>query len=178
SKIQINPNWEIYRRRGAIPINNEPERLTSNWLRVLEAPDVIRYFEPSGAVDRAVLARLCAGSRHPAEPQSQGFLSFGTEAEINKAFASAGKFTVKHEAGLLQFIAEDCAACDLKKQDASNILHSMFRKAWERFCRDRGLLEYKYSKSTGFHASKDTVKIGHKIPWRRQGEHRSSMPFG
>jgi TIR domain len=33
SKIQINPNWEIYRRREAIPINNEPERLTSNWIR-------------------------------------------------------------------------------------------------------------------------------------------------
>ena len=35
AKIQINPNWEIYRRRGAIPIKNEPERLTSNWLSSL-----------------------------------------------------------------------------------------------------------------------------------------------
>jgi hypothetical protein len=175
TKIQINPNWELYRRRGAIPIKNEPERLTSNWLRMLEAPDVIRYFEPTGAVDRAALARLCAASRHPAEPQSHGFLSFGTEAEINDAFASVGKFAVKHEADLLQFIAEDCSASDLKRQDASNIVHSMFRKAWERFCRDRGLLEFKYSKTTGFHASKDTVKIGQKIPWRHQGEQRSSM---
>jgi len=173
--IQISPNWEIYRRRGAIPIKNEPERLTSNWLRMLEAPDVIRYFEPSGALDRAALARLCAASRYPAEPQSQGFFSFGTESEINEAFGSVGKFAVKHEAGLLQFIAENFAACDLKKQDASNMVHSMFRKAWESFCRDRGLLEYKYSKIIGFHASKDTVKIGQKIPWGRQGEQRSSM---
>lgn len=52
SKIQINPNWEIYRRRGAIPIKEEPERLTSNWLRVMEVPDTIRYLEPTGAVDR------------------------------------------------------------------------------------------------------------------------------
>jgi hypothetical protein len=29
---------------------------------------------------------------------------FGTEAEINEAFASIGKFVVKHEVGLLQFI--------------------------------------------------------------------------
>jgi hypothetical protein len=28
----INPNWEIFRRRRAIPLRNEPERLTSNWL--------------------------------------------------------------------------------------------------------------------------------------------------
>jgi TIR domain len=175
TEIQINPNWEIYRRRGAIPVKKEPERLTSNWLRILEAPDVIRYFEPTGVVDRAALARLCAASRHPAEPQSQGFFSFGTEAEINEAFAYVGKFAVKHEADLLQFIAQDCAACDLKQQDASNIVYSMFRKAWERFCRDRRLLEYKYSKTAGFHASKHTVKIGQKIPWRRQGEQRSSM---
>jgi hypothetical protein len=174
-KIQINPNWEIYRRRSAIPIKNEPERLTSNWLRMLEAPDVIRYFEPSGAVDRAALARFCTSSRYPAQPQSQGIFSFETEDEINEAIGSVGKFALKHEAGLLQFISEDFAACNLKKQDASNMVHSMFRKAWERFCRDRGLLEYKYSKAIGFHASKDTVKIAQKIPWGRQGEQRSSM---
>jgi hypothetical protein len=29
---------------------------------------------------------------------------FGTEAEINEAFASIGKFVVKHEVGLLEFI--------------------------------------------------------------------------
>ena len=175
AKIQINPNWEIYRRRGAIPIKNEPERLTSNWLRMGEAPDVIRYFEPSGAVDRAALARVCAAARYPAEPQSQGFFGFSTEAEINAAFVSVGKFAVKHEVNLLQFMEEGLAACDLKKQDASNMVHSMFRQAWDRFCRDRGLLEYQYSKSAGFHACKDTAKIGQKIPWGRQGEQRSSM---
>jgi TIR domain len=174
-KIQINPNWEIYRRRGAIPIKNEPERLTSNWLRMVEAPDAIRYFEPTGAVDRAALARICEGAAYPAEPQSRGFFSFSTEAEINAAFASVGKFVVKHEIGLLRFVEEGLAACDLKKKDASNMVHSMFRQAWNRFCRDRGLLEYRYSNSIGFHASKDMAKIGQKIPWRRQGEQRSSM---
>lgn len=175
TKVQINPNWEIYRRRGAIPIKNEPERLTSNWLRVLEVPDVIRYFEPTGAVDSEALSRLCFTSSYPMQPQSQGLFSFGIDAEINAAFASVGKFAVKHEIGLLEFVAEDCPAFGLKRQDTSNIVASMFRMAWERYCRDRGLLEYKYSKSIGFHASKDTVEIGRKIPWRHQGEQRSSM---
>ncbi len=175
TKIQINPNWEIYRRRGAIPIKSEPERLTSNWLRMVTAPDVIRYFEPTGAVDRVALARVCAASRYPAEPQLRGFFSFGTADEINDAFVSVGKFAVKQEIALITFIEEGLAACDLKKQDASNMLLSMFRQAWDRFCRDRGLLEYQYSKSAGFHASKDTAKLGQKIPWARQGEQRSSM---
>jgi hypothetical protein len=175
TRAEINPNWETYRRRSAVSIKNEPERPTSNWLRVLEAPDVIRYFEPTGAVDREALARMCSVSRYPAVPQSQGFFSFGAEPEINTAFASLGRFAAKHEIGLLQFIAEDCEAFDLKKRDASNMVVSMFRMAWERYCRDRGLLEYKYSKMIGFHASKDTAKIGQKIPWGRQGEQRSSM---
>ena len=79
SKIQINPNWEIYRRRGAIPIKNEPERLTSNWLRIVEAPDLIRYFEPNGAVDRARLRAFAPPRAIRREAQSQGFFSFGTE---------------------------------------------------------------------------------------------------
>ena len=142
---------------------------------MLETPDVTRYFEPTGAVDRAALARVCAAATYPTQSQSQGFFSFGTEAEINAAFASVGKFAVKHEVGLLQFVDEGLPACELKKQDASNMVLSMFRQAWDRFCRERGLLEYQYSKSIGFHASKDMAKIGQKIPWRRQGEQRSSM---
>jgi hypothetical protein len=175
AKTHINPNWELYRRRGAIPIRNEPERLTSNWLRMVKAPDMIRYFEPTGAVDRGALARVCAASRYPAEPQMHGFFSFGTADEINEAFAMVGKFAVKQEIGLITFIEEGLAACELKKQDASNVVYSMFRQAWDSFCRDRGLLEYQYSKNAGFHASKDTAKIGQKIPWGRQGEQRSSM---
>jgi hypothetical protein len=175
AKIQINPNWETYRRRSAIPIKNEPERLTSNWLRVAEAPDTIRYFEPTGAVDRAALARVCSAARYPAEPQLHGFFSFGTFDEINEAFAAVGRFAVKHEIGILDFIEHGLEACDLKRQDASNMAVRMFRQAWDRYCRDRGLLEYQYSKSAGFHASKETAKIGQKIAWGQQGEQRSSM---
>ena len=38
STIRISPNWEGYRLRGAKTLRNEPERLTSNWLRVASAP--------------------------------------------------------------------------------------------------------------------------------------------
>ncbi len=61
----INPHWEMFRRRGAIPLKDEPERLTSNWLRIAEAPDVLRYFEASGAVEL-----VCHGSGLHREPFS------------------------------------------------------------------------------------------------------------
>jgi hypothetical protein len=175
ANVQINPHWDIYRRRGAIPIKAEPERLTSNWLRIAQAPDVIRYFEATGAVDRLAIKRACETSRHPAQPNGAGFFSFGTLDEINESFASVARFSVKSEVPLLEFKDQGSELSIIRAQDASNMIHSMFRKAWDNFCRERGLLEYRYSNATGFHASKDQAKIGERIYWGNQGERRWSM---
>jgi hypothetical protein len=173
--IRINPNWEAYRRRGAIPLKNEPERLTSNWLRVASAPDVIRYFEPTGAINRLALADACQAARCPAIPAHLGFLSFGTPDEINLAFAMIGRFEAKHEVPLMTFVADGLAPCGLRGQDASNAVVSMFRQTWNSYCRERGYREYAYSKAVGFHASAAQARIGERIPWGRQGDRRSSM---
>jgi hypothetical protein len=136
-------------------------------------PDSIRYFEPTGASSQVGLAGACRSSRYPAELSANGFFSFGTLPEINEAFASVGKFTVKQEFPLMAFVQE--GSKQIGKQDASNMVHSMFRQAWNLHCRERGLLEYQYSKDAGFHASTDQAKIGQKIPWGKQGDRRSSM---
>lgn len=175
SGIQINPNWEIYRRRGAVSIKEEPERLTSNWLRISETPDVIRFFEPTGAVDRSALKRACEAFRYPAETNGYGFFSFGDLDEINESFSNVAKFSVKQEIPLLQFLDEGSIDHGLRGQDASNIVNSMFRQAWNTYCRERGLLEYSYSNAVGFHVSKDQATLGQRIPWGNQGERRWSM---
>ncbi|HZK99058.1 MAG TPA: toll/interleukin-1 receptor domain-containing protein [Caulobacteraceae bacterium] len=171
----IKPDWELLRRRGAIPLKREPERLTSNWLRMAQAPDLIRHFEPTGAVDRDAVARACKALPYPAEPVGNGFLSFGVLDEINAEFVGVGRFRVGDEVPLLDFIETGSKSLNVKSQDASNLLQSMLRQAWNRMCRDCGLLEYEYSNSVGFHASKDQVKVGQKVPWGRQGDRRSSM---
>lgn len=175
SKAVISPNWEIFRRRGAVTLKREPERLTSNWLRIAETPDVIRYFEPAGAVDRSVLKHLCEASPYPAQPQGVGFFSFGNPEDINEEFASVGKLIVKQEIPLTTFLEEGCKALGLRRQDASNMVVSMCRQAWNQFCRDRDLRQYFYSNAPGFHACKGLVKIGQKTSWGKQGERRSSM---
>lgn len=175
SKVAINPNWEIFRRRGAVAIKSEPERLTSNWLRVAEAPDVIRYFEPNGAVDRALMKHLSESSVHPAQPHNAGFFSFCGLSEINDTFAAVGRFTIKQEISLNTFLEEGAQSLGLRRQVASNMVHSMCRQSWNLYCRDRGLREYRYSATIGFHISKDQANIGQRIAWGRQGERRSSM---
>lgn len=171
----INPHWDLARRHGAIPIKREPERLTSNWLRIAQAPDAIRYFEPTGVIDRMRLARACKASLYPAEPIGEGFLSFGTPAEINAQLADVGQFRLAQEIPLLDFVESGITSPYLKAQDASNIMQSMLRQAWNRMCRERGLLAYDYSNSLGFHAAKGLVNIGQRVSWGRQGARRSSM---
>jgi hypothetical protein len=171
----INPNWEIYRRRSAIPLLNQPERLTSNWLRVAECPDIIRYFESSGAINLTSIDAACQAARYPAVFRDRGFFAFGTEDEINEAYAETGRFRETHAFDLLQFVTSGAPELELIGKDASNIIVGMYRKAWNRFCAARGFLEYQYSNSSGFHAGPSLVKLGQKIPWGRQGEQRSSM---
>ncbi len=171
----IDPNWEIFRRRGAIPLVDAAERLTSNWLRAAEAPDVIRYYESNGAVDSRLLDRAIEQFRYPCAQQGAGFITFSDRTEVNIAFASAGRFEMKHEIPLIDFVNSGFPTLGIERQVASNLVIAMIRRAWFSFCRERGFVEYHYSNAVGFHASATQVRTGQRIPWGRQGDQRSSM---
>jgi hypothetical protein len=173
--VRINPNWELFRRRGAIPLIGQPERLTSNWLRVTEAPDTIHYYEPSGATDPDQLKRALARYPYPTAVQGRGFLSFAGQAEIDEAFEEIGRFRVKRSVPLLKFLDEGLPKLGIERQVASNLLIVMIKEAWLQFCKIRGLIEYSYSNSVGFHASPALAPVGTRIPWGKQGDRRSSM---
>ena len=171
----INPNWEIYRRRQAITLKNESERLTSNWLRISEVPDFINYFEPTGVIDRDALTHACPDARFPVTPMQIGVVTFLSEQELNEVLSSIGRFELKHAVSVATFVSEGIEAAGIKRKDAWNVVHSMLRHAWNQFCRARGLLGYRYSKADGFHVDKRLAALGKRIPWGSQGERRSSM---
>ncbi|PDS48486.1 hypothetical protein CO662_28750 [Rhizobium anhuiense] len=175
-QILINPNWEIFRRRGAVPIVDEPERLTSNWLRVAEAPDVIRYFESSGVINRSRLQSSIEAYGHPcALVGGAGFFAFGEPAEIDMAFEAAGRFRLKHEIPLVEFTENGFAKLKVDRQTASNLIIAMLKTAWFNYCKRNGFVEYQYSNAVGFHASAEQAPTGKRIPWGTQGDNRSSM---
>jgi len=173
--VRINTNWELFRRRGAIPLIDQPERLTSNWLRVVEAPDTMNYYEASGAFDLDRLKRALTGYPYPTAIQGRGFLSFAGQAEIDDAFEEIGRFRLKRSIPLLKFLDEGIPKLGIERQVASNVLMVMIKEAWFQFCKIRGLIEYSYSNSLGFHASSALAPTGTRIPWGKQGDRRSSM---
>jgi hypothetical protein len=171
----IDPNWEIFRRRGAIPLVDEAERLTSNWLRVAEAPDVIRFFETTGAIEERLFDRAIEAFLYPCARQGSCIITFAEQPEIDTAFASAGRFKLKHEIPLLEFVDSGCSALGIERQVAFNLIIAMIKKAWLSFCRQKGFVEYHYSNAVGFHASAAQAATGQRIPWGKQGSRRSSM---
>jgi TIR domain len=171
----IDPNWEIFRRRGAIPLVEEAERLTSNWLRAAEAPDVIRYFESTGAIEDRLLDSVLEDFPYPCAKQGSGIITFAEQSEVDTAFASAGRFKLKHEIPLLEFVDNGFSALGIERQVASNLVIAMIKKAWLSFCREKGFVEYHYSNAVGFHASVAQAPTGRRIPWGKQGDRRSSM---
>lgn len=171
----IDPNWEIFRRRGAIPLVDEPERLTSNWLRVVECPDVIRYFESSGVVDQRSLDKAIEAFAYPSAIQGTGIIAFADQSEIDAAFQSAGRFRLKHEIPLLDFVEKGFPELGIERQVASNLIVAMLKKAWSTLCKNLGFVEYQYSNGSGFHASAAQAATGQRIPWGKQGDRRSSM---
>ena len=173
--VRIDPNWELFRRRGAVPLIDQPERLTSNWLRIVEAPDAIHHYEATGATDPDRLKRAIATYPYPIAIHGRGFLSFAGQAEIDEAFRSIGRFRLKHSVPTLQFVEEGVPKLGIERQTASNQFNAMMKEAWVLFCKDRGLIEYHYSNSIGFHASPELASTGQRIPWGKQGDRRSSM---
>lgn len=174
-KISINPNWENYRKRLAITIEDTPETLTSNWLQIVSLPDVIYYYQPRGAVNHIAMERACKHFAYPAEFKMRGFFSFAAIDEIEQDFTSVGRFEVTADYPLMEFMEKGCELPKMRPREAKNMVSSMFRQGWENHCRKMGLYEYAFSNQVAFHASEEQIAIGKKIPWGREGRRRSSM---
>jgi hypothetical protein len=173
-RIIINPNWEAYRKRLATKIEESPEILTTNWLRIATVPETIRYYQPTGAVNHSIMQTTCNSWRYPAELYLRGFFSFAAPEEIESNFANVGRFSVReHE--LPVFLEKGIDSPDVRPNEARNLVSSMFRKSWEGFCCQKGLYGYPFSSQMGFHVTDSHVALGRRVPWGPQGQRRSSM---
>jgi hypothetical protein len=126
-------------------------------------------------VDRNILKRNVAAFPYPAILQAAGFLTFANQLEVDAAFGEAGRFKIKYDIPLHDFVNGGFSKLGVDRQTASNHIVAMFKTVWFQFCKANGFVEYQYSNSVGFHASPDQAATGQRIPWGRQGKRRSSM---
>lgn len=171
----INPNWENYRKRLAIKVEKKPEVLTSNWLRIASTPDTIRYYFPPGPINLDLMEQTCRECTIPAEVFHRGFFSFAAPDEIARHFADVAPFEIQSEHKLLDFIDGGGRFPDIEQREARNLVFSMFRRAWENFCRSKGLYQHHFATQVAFHIGEAQTPLGKRVSWGRLGKRRSSM---
>jgi hypothetical protein len=52
---------------------------------------------------------------------------------------------------------------------------TMFRRAWENFCRSKGQYEHLFAAQTAFHIGEAQAPLGKRIPWGQKDKRCSSM---
>ena len=172
----INPAWEVMRRHLSVTIKNEPERLTSNWVRITEWPDFIRFVEVTGAMDHQAFGQAASASYYAVRQHNRGLLTFMSLDEVNEQFAHLGRFEEKAQVSTSDFHKQGLPGIGILPKDASNHLVALLNAAWETYAISRSLFRYNYSgRRPGFHIGEPLAKIGQKIAWGRQGDRRSSM---
>lgn len=174
-RVTINPDWENYKKRLSIKVEHSPEVLTSSWLRITQIPETIYYYHPPGSIDLTMMEKCCKNCSSPAEAYQRGFFSFAPPDEIKRDFAHVAYFVVRSEHKLINLLENGSESPDIKPHIAANLVISMFRRSWERFCRDKGLLEYRFSNQSGFLVSKGHVPLGKRTPWGDKTQRRSAM---
>ena len=137
---------------------------------------MIRYYSPPGAIDDFdLIVKACRETTSSTEVYQRGFFSFAAPEEIARVFADVGLFQIQSEYKLLDFI--DCGgkSPDIEPREANNLVSTMFRRAWESFCRSKGLYEHLFVAQTAFDIGEAQAPLGKRLSWGRKGERRSSM---
>lgn len=171
----INPQWEQYRRRGAVTVEDSPEILTSNWLRIVSAPDVVNYVEPKNPCTKSTMLKLGRSFSLPCVPFQRGFLTFASPLDMEEHFAATGPFEVSSQLDLSVFLEEGAEKFLIKRRAARNYSTDLFRQAWEKFCGQLGYTPYEFSNGLSFHVGDNKTDLGTFVPWGRQGEVRRAM---
>src|SRR5690606_32256776 len=130
SNGKIQTQWEQYRRRKQIVVERTPEPLTSNWLRIVSAPDELFYVEPIGPDIRSTRLKLGTSFEFPLRDHNRGFLTFANPIEMEEHFLPVGRFGIKHTFDLGKFIESGSEEPDIHPRDAKNFVTDLLRQAW------------------------------------------------
>ena len=155
--------WRSFRLRQSGAVAEVPEQLSSNWLRVLELPQAINFCR-FGTESKAV-AKALGGFHTPIVPLERLGLTFSDAPNI--VLDDAPSISVEHayEFDLRKFLAgERQTGPEVRRGDASNMVTNILRQAWENLAKERGLLPYEFSNSTGWFVPLDLI-AGNKVDY-------------
>lgn len=171
----VQPQWEQHRRRNEIALETRDETLTSNWVAIESAPDVIAYVAPTGPCDREKLRKRAKSFSFPTSPFLSGFITFASPLEMAEHFEGFGPIKTISTVRLATFLDDGWSELDIKAREAKNVMVDILRQAWERHLSLAGFQEYEWASGLGHHAAAKQVRLNERIAWGPKEEKRRSV---
>lgn len=124
---------------------DRPERLVSNWLKLVSTPRKLRFYEFRGHVsERQAKARI-EDAPWPAVPFQRGFLTFARLHDLQDHFGGALPLKQAAERRLDGFLESGWSKLGIDRHDARRRFSDLARQGFEKLFATRGLKGYAMS---------------------------------
>ncbi|MEL6540278.1 MAG: toll/interleukin-1 receptor domain-containing protein [Pseudomonadota bacterium] len=174
-RLEPSDEWQTARAHFGVGLREEPEVLTSNWLRIESLPDEVHFLESKGLRTDSQLRVIGNEASLPAIPHGSGLISFASGIDFAERCSGKIPFEIADSIDVEEFIEDGWESLGIEQREARRQMVNLLRQAWEYHCTARGFAPYQFSKGLAFHASESLVASGKRVPWGRQGQRRSSM---
>ncbi|MFV1494477.1 toll/interleukin-1 receptor domain-containing protein [Phaeobacter sp. JH18-32] len=168
-------NWANYQRRKSVSLQARPEILTSNWLRVMSAPDRVNFVAPVGSVGKQTKEAIANNSDFPVVPFGDGYLTFAGSFDFEQSFPRTGSFEIVGSVGFLDFRDVGWPEQGVEPSEAKKALMNLFRQAWELHLGRQRFTKTGFANGLAFIVGDERAQISQRISWGRQGKRRNSM---
>lgn len=138
-------NWRGAQLAKARIVQQVPESLISNWLRISEWPNAIGYFEFQGAGAEEQVKRLIASCKWPVVPFARGFFSCADTADFRSENGTPLPISREKAWWPKHFIENGDHDRSINSRDARNIITQITQSALENKFRDSNLTKYEFS---------------------------------
>jgi len=138
-------NWRAVQLVKARVVQHIPEKLVSNWLRIIKWPNSIKYFEFRTGVSEDRAKAIVNGSKWPVYPIARGFWTCAEKSDFHTDQGESFPISLRTESDFLYFLKNGNHDFSLNPQEARNIVSYLTKCALEKKFRDCNLSSYEYA---------------------------------
>jgi hypothetical protein len=145
SNMESVNNWRGAQLAKARAVQQVPEGLISNWLKISEWPKSIAYFEFKGAGAEEQVKRLIGACKWPVIPFGRGFFSCADTDDFRSEDGTLLPISREKAWWPKHFIENGDHDRSISSRDARNLVTQITKSALESKFRDSNLAKYEFS---------------------------------
>ncbi len=138
-------NWRAVQLVKARAVERTPENLISNWVRISEWPNSIRYFEFRGAVGEDQAKALVAHCKWPTFSHGRGFFTFTGKADFQLDDGTSLPISLEKEWWVPHFLENGDQERSIGSKDSRNVVSHLTKCALEKMFQDSNLSQYEFA---------------------------------